>query len=49
MNNFLMYDKELNDKFIMTGSYALDKILSIVYPDEERKMEVQIEYYEDYV
>lgn len=42
-----MYDKELNDKFIMTSSYALDKILSIVYPDEERSMEVSIEYYEE--
>ena len=46
MNNFLVYDKELDDKMIATGSYALVKILSLIYLDEERKMEVSVEEYE---
>lgn len=45
MNNFIMYDKETNHKFIETGSYVLDIILSIIYPDEERMVEISIEEY----
>lgn len=47
MNNFSLYNPELNEKIIMTGSYALDKILSIMFPDEELKMKVDVEYYDE--
>lgn len=46
MNNFLMYNKETNDKIIETGTYVLDLLWTIIYPDEERKMKVEVEEYD---
>lgn len=41
-----MYNKETNDKIIETGTYVLDLLWTIIYPDEERKMKVEVEEYD---
>lgn len=43
MNNWLMYNKELDDKIIETGSYVLELILSNICPDEELPIGIIIE------